>query len=216
MNRITVKNTVTVTAGIAIAGSLMAGMVVRSSGAVFTASDSNTANSMATGTVGLTDSAAGAALFDSSLLGNLDGGQAVTRCITVTYASNLPASDTRDVRLYLTQVNPTVAGKDLAPYLGLAVTSAAAPSTGSVAPDCVSTAGGQVPFSSLTGASLISPAAATFASARTANSTYAGGFTGWTVPGNGGSRVFRITSTVANDQAAQGLGTTADLVWEAR
>ena len=221
------------TAAVVLSGALVATLVLRTSSAAFTASDTNSGNSFATGVVSLTDSSPGVALFDTANLtqGLLDGAQSVTRCLTVTLHNTTTEAAPRDIRMYVTNVatDQTLTPlAPLAPYLNLSVSSAPLPSSsGAVPVDCVTTDPTHTqPYSALANSVLLTPAnspaaqvgggAFTLATAGTSTGTYPNGLTGWATAAPSESRVYKITATVQDTNSAQGLNATADFVWEAR
>src|SRR5258708_6951108 len=79
-----------VLASAALVGAVLCStMVWRTSSALFAGTTTNTSNSWATGTVSLSDDAAGTALFSSATDGGLSGGQSITKCIKVTYGGSI-------------------------------------------------------------------------------------------------------------------------------
>ena len=182
-----------------VAGMIMAvavGMTV----AKFSATTSNPGDSLATGTVSITDNDAGAAMLS---LASAKPGNSTTGCIKVTYTGSLDST----VVLY-----GTVSGS-LAPYLQLTVTRGtdSAPSFSSCTnftPDATNYigAGAGVVYSGLL-------------SAYPAN--YAAGIVD---PTSGSPHTwiqneahsYKFVVSLNNNPAAQGLSSTATFTWEAR
>jgi predicted ribosomally synthesized peptide with SipW-like signal peptide len=166
----------------------------------FSSQTSNSGNSFAAGTVHLTDNDAGTAML---ALTNAQPGATDTSCIVLTYSGTLDST----VRLY-----GAVAGA-LGPYLTLTVTRGtdSSPSFDSCtnftadATDYIGSGNGVVyqgllsAFPSTYAAGLVDP---TSGSPET-----------WTSPE---AHSYRFVVTLANDNAAQGLSTTAAFTWEAR
>ena len=166
----------------------------------FSATATNTGNQITAGSVVIGDNDAGAAMYNVT---NAKPGEAVTRCIKVTYTGSLDA----DVHVY----TPSVIGS-LGQYIDLTITpgSQASPTF----PSCsgfVADAGGAL----YTG---------TLQAFGAGNNSYATGVadypgssaTKWT---NNDSVVYQITATLqsAAPESAQGLTTGADtFTWEAR
>ncbi|MGI9598848.1 MAG: hypothetical protein ACR2QK_21970 [Acidimicrobiales bacterium] len=163
-------------------------LTVTRSEAAFTATTSNTANSIGTGTVVLTDDDSGSAAFTST---DLSPGNALVECITVTYSGNLlPAP----VRLYGTTTGTADTYLDTTIEVG----------TGGSFGSC----GGFSPTSTIyTG---------TLASFSSTHTDYASGIAVFTAAANPTSRTLRLTIDVQDNQAAQGLTSTADFIFEAQ
>lgn len=168
--------------------------------ATFSSSTSSPGNSFAAGTVIVADNDAGVAMLSlsSALPGTTDTG-----CIRVTYSGSLDAN----LRLYA-----TVSGS-LAPYLTLTVTRGtdAAPSfdsCGSFTPDVTNYvgAGAGVVYSGLLSAYPTSYAAGVVDPSSGLVET-------WT---SGEARSYRLSISLNNNSAAQGLSATAAFSWEAR
>ena len=162
----------------------------------FSSTTENPGNQIDTGVVALGDNDAGSALYDVS---GAKAGDAVDRCITVTYSGDLGA----DVKLYL----PDAVGA-LAQYVDLTVTPGSDPTP--TFGDCTGfVADGAAIFSG------------TLQSFRTAHDSWANGLvdnpgsgTAWT---QGDAVTYRFQLTVQDDNNAQDLATgTHRLMWEAR
>src|SRR5690606_15703389 len=146
-------------------------LVLSASRAAFTATTENAGNSVATGTITLSDDDAGSAMFDAvSDLGPLES---VARCIQGEFAGSLDADA---IALYATGA-PT---GTLAPYLDLSI------EIGDDNSDAFPTCGSFVASSTLfTG---------TLASFASTHADYASGLATWD-PSGPSSRTFRVTVT---------------------
>jgi hypothetical protein len=162
----------------------------------FSSTTSNAGNSFAAGTVAIADNDAGSALYDVS---NQKPGDSVQKCIQVSYTGSLGAS----MKHYATGSIGAIG-----PYVNLTIESGtqATPSF----PSCSG-------FSPET--TLFSNTLANFAST---HSSFANGLadnpgttaTKWV---NGDSVVYRVTATLADNNAAQGATTGAHAItWEAQ
>ena len=176
--------------GLAVVASLgfVSVLVVTSSRAAFVDTTDNATNSFSAGDVVLSDDDTGSVLFN---VNNLAPGDSRTRCIAVTYTGSLTA----DVHLY-----GTVGGSGLAQYLDVDI------DVGS---------GGD--FASCTGfvssSTLFNDTLAAFGSAHTNYVNGLGGYAGATDPS---TRTYRVTVTLQDNNAAQGLSATAGFTWEAQ
>ncbi|MFC9419937.1 TasA family protein, partial [Bacillus mobilis] len=129
-------------------------LLVQGSSAAFTASTDSKGNVVESGTVVLTNDGSSTAMFN---VGNLNGGQTVTRCVNVAYNGSL----TSDIKL------ETIASGDLA--AGLATTvEVGSGATGGTGFDCTGFTGGT---SQYTG---------TLADLSAGHGTYANGLGGYT------------------------------------
>lgn len=170
---------------------VVATLTVTASRAAFTATTDNGVNTFTAGTVALTDDDSGAVMFN---LGAMAPGSTATRCINVTYNGSL----TSNVRLY-----GTVAGSGLAPYLNTVIEVGSGAAGGNTF-DCT---GFVAPTNLHTG---------TLAAFGAANTNYSNGLGGWTGATTGATRSYRISATLQDNNAAQGLGATATFTWEAQ
>lgn len=161
---------------LAPASGLTSMMIARKSSAAFSATTSNTGNSLSATALSLTDNDAGSALFD--VTGMRPG--AVTACIRITYAGDV--DDIAAVRMY----GAYTVG-DLLPYLNIAVDRSA---TGTAA-DCSDFG---TPSAVQAGTGL-----GTFLAARTA---FSNGVDVWTPSTASESMTLRITLTLADDNLA--------------
>jgi hypothetical protein len=197
-------------------GLLLAGSLVwQSTAAAFTATTDNTGNTWQAGSVTLTDSDAGSALFDSAANGALRPGSNRSRCIRVDYTGDLTA----DIRLSVT--TPTAGAVTLDNYLMMSVERGRDVAAGTVVnPDC------STGFTSNTTPTfLYNTASATTGTAdqtktlgalKTAAPDYANGLRAGTSVAGGTSLTFRIGYWVLDDNAAQSKRSTATFTWEAR
>lgn len=176
---------------IAAAGSLalISGLISTSSTAAFTGSTTNPGNAWTAGSVSISDSASGTAMFTQS---GLVPGDTGSRCLVVTYGGDVAA----DVRLSAS----VTGGTGLDGYLDLVVDAG----TGSAA-DCSDFA--------VSAPGLFTGTLATMA---TANAGFATGVDTWAPTGVGQTRTYRFTWTLQDDNNAQGLTTQAGFTWEAR
>ena len=142
--------------------------------------------------IGLTDDAAGTAMFSGDLL--LAPGEPSERCIRVTFDGTV---DPQPVLLYAASVEG-----DLAPFLDLRVETGH-PDGGDFG-DC----SGFVPTETVFSGTL-----ADFGAAHAAYDT---GLGTWDPAGPGESRSFRFVVTVRDDPAAEGLSAGFGFTWEAR
>lgn len=178
---------------IATALLLVVFFVLGSSRAAFSATAANSSNSLASGTVALTDDDAGAAMFDGLVgLAPLDTEE---RCVQVQYTGSL---DPGPVVVYATGAPSGSLGGFL--DLVVEVGSATADPFGS----CVSF----VPSDTLYAGSLDG-----FAST---HASYATGVAGFDPAGAGEARTFRFRITVQDDPGASGLTTEWGVTWETR
>jgi hypothetical protein len=176
---------------------LVAGLVVTSSRAAFVAQNDNTANTVSSAEIDLTDNAAGGAMFNSV---GLMPGTDLTTCIQVTYAGNI---DPLPVQLYA----PTPPTGTLAPYLNLTVDVAAGNA------DAFGTCTG---FGSGGGGST-TVYTGTLDGFATSHPDYANGrSTTWDPTGTEQTRAFRFTLSVQDVAAAEGKSTTFGFSWETR
>lgn len=216
-------------------GVLVSTLVMRTSSAAFTASDTNAKNAFATGAVQLTDDAAGSALFSTDDLaqGRIDGAQTVSRCITVTLKNTLATP--RNIHFYVkhlaststttTPPSTTPVLTSLAPYLSLTVESADLSGPWTVPANCMGTynVANSANFKDMNPQSLLTNttptvenSSPTLDTTATAVNSYATGLTGWDAAVNGARKVYRITATVQDTNAAQALNAAADFIWEAK
>lgn len=177
-----------------LAGVVVSSAVVwRASSAAFTTQAQNTGNALTALQLQLTDNDSGTALF--SVTGMRPGPtHAVSRCIKLTYTG--ASTNITAVKMFAAATTST-----LAPYLTMAVDVAP---TGDLA-DC-SDFGTPSAVSSTTLTDFL-----------TNRTSFANGATVWTPSSASESRTVRVTMTLADDNAAQGL--VADglaFTWEAQ
>ncbi len=185
---------------------LVVGIVGAGSGvgsySAFTATTANTGNAITAGSVAIEDNDDGTALFTT--LANMKPGDSETSCIKVKYTGSLAAT----VRLYA-----SLSGS-LRDYLDLTVTRGTDSNPSYDSCTNFSTAGegnyiGQGPGVVYSGTLAGFP------------SSYSGGVIDptsgspetWTT---GEQHSYRLTLTLQNNNAAQGLSSTAAFIWEAR
>lgn len=173
--------------GIAAVGVLL----VQGSSAAFTASTDSQGNVVESGTVVLTNDGAGTAMFN---VGNLNGGQTVTRCINVAYDGSL----TSDIKLH------GVTSGELAGGLATTV-EVGSGAAGGASFGCTGFVAG--------GAALFSGSLADFG---TSHGSYATGIGGFANATEGASKSYKITMTVSNAAQYQGKGAGVDFTWEAQ
>jgi hypothetical protein len=193
---------------------LSAAVVWQSTSAAFSATTENPGNSWRTGTVVLSDSDTGAALFNSTDDGVLRPGSTRARCIRVDYTGDLPS----DIRLYVT--TPSSGSASLDPYLLMSVERGQDVAAGTdVTPDCTAGFTSAAPATFLWNTHSANDGLAdqtkTLSQLKT-RSTYATGLPVATGVTQGTHLTFRITYLVKDDNAAQNTQSDASFVWEAR
>jgi len=162
-------------------------LVMTSSRAAFVDTTDNTSNSFSAGTVVLNDDDSGTVLFNVS---NLAPASPRQNCIRVSYTGSLAAN----VHMY------GAASGSLAQYLDVTVEVGSGGTFG----DCTGFSGGST---------LYTGTLSNFAATRT---NFANGLAGWDGATNPSNRTYRITVTMQDDNAAQGLSANADFTWEAQ
>jgi hypothetical protein len=162
-------------------------LVMTSSRAAFVDTTDNTSNSFSAGTVVLNDDDAGTVLFNVS---NLAPTESRTNCIRVDYTGSLASN----VHMY------GAASGSLAQYLTVVVEVG----TGGTFGNCGAFSGGTTLFNGTL---------SNFAATRT---NFANGLAGWNGATNPSNRTYRITVTLQDNNAAQGLSANADFTWEAQ
>ena len=166
-------------------------IAVRATTAAFTSTTANAANSWSAGTVALTDDDSGTAMFTVT---GLTPGDTTTRCITVSYSGSVDSA----VRLY----GSITGGTGLGTYLNLTVERGAGGSfancTGFVSSETVYTG--------------------TLAGFTSAHTGFANGAGSWSPVGGApvDTMTYRFTTTLQDNNAAQGLSATAAFTWEAQ
>lgn len=189
-------------------------VVWQSTAAAFTASTDSTGNSWQTGSVVLSDSDGGSALFDTTRDGVLGPLSTRSSCIRVDYTGSLPA----DIRLSVT--TPAAAVTTLDPYLVMSIERGQDVTAGTtVAADCsagfTSTATPTFLYNTAT-ASAGADQTLTMGALKTAAPDYTNGLVvGTAIPQNT-SLTFRITYFVKDDNSAQSTQTKATFTWEAQ
>lgn len=166
-----------------------AGLVYQASQAAFTASTSTGVNNWTAGSVALTDSSSGSAVFTAS---GLKPGDTDTRCIKVTYSGDLSA----DIRLYATNIGGTGLGQ----YLDFTIDEG----TGDNA-NCSD-------FVSATNLHT-----GTLKGFTDASTNFASGLSAWAPDGSAPeSKTYRFTWTLQNDNNAMGKSASAAFTWQAQ
>ncbi len=165
--------------------------VIDGSRAAFSDTTGNQANSLASGTVVLTDDDDDTKMFN---LTGLNGGQTVERCINVTYSGTL----TSDVKMY-----GAVTGSGLAPGLATTV-DVGTGATGGTGFSCTGFTGGTNVFTG------------TLAAFGSSHDSYGNGVTGFANATNSTTKSYKIAVTVSNDGSYQGKTASVDFTWEAQ
>lgn len=180
-----------------LALALIAGLVIRTSSAVFTATTDNSGNSLEAGTIVLTDDDVDEVLF---AMENVAPGEFAIECIEVTYSGSL---DPEAVKFYSTS---TFVTRD---ETGTAITTGAGSSMQQQVLLTIEegTSGGFGDCSTFSGTTITGPDE-TLTSWDGAHTSYANGETGWNPPlptaaNPTSSRVYRVTleldETTGND-----------------
>ncbi len=162
-------------------------LIMTSSRAAFVDTTDNTSNHFSAGTVVLDDDDSGTVLFN---VNNLAPGSPRQNCIRVSYTGSLAAN----VRMY------GAASGSLAQYLDVTVEVGSGGTFG----NCTGFSGGTT---------LYTGTLSDFAASRT---NFTNGLAGWNGATNPSNRTYRITVTMQDDNAAQGLSADADFTWEAQ
>jgi hypothetical protein len=173
--------------GLAMAGLL----VIDGSRAAVSDRPHNDGNSVAAGSVELSDGDSTTAMFG---LSGLPRGHSVERCIDVTYAGSLDGA----VKLY-----GAVAGSGLVPGLTTKVEIVDAAKT-DAAFGCAGFSGGSTLFDG------------TLAAFAGSHSGYATGLGGFPDAGQPTTKRYKITMTMPNDDTYQGGSATVDFTWHAQ
>lgn len=166
-------------------------LTMEGSRAAFSATTENNGNQFTAGTVTISDDDTGSVMFDVAAI---VPAVPQVRCINVTYSG----SATADVRLYA-----TLNAAALAPYLMTAIDIGTGAAGGTTF-DC----------SGFNRSATLSQG--TLAGLATANANFATGLAGFDGATNPTTRSYRVTATLADDNAAQGLSASATLTWEAQ
>ncbi len=176
--------------GVALVAFLVIGAsVVVSSRSAFSATTENASNSWTAGTVTITDDDSGVAMFNATAM---KPGDSNTNCIVATYSGTLVPAD---VKLY-----GIAGGTGLDAYLDVTIELG----TGGVFGNCTGFVNSSTPFSGTLSA---------FAAAHT---NFGNGIAGWSPAANPESKTYRITVSLQDNNAAQGLNGTATFTWEAQ
>lgn len=183
-------------AGAAAGVVLVSGIVLQVSSAAFTDTTENAGNSWEAGTVVLSDSRSGTAMFTAE---NMVPGDGDTQCIDVTYSGSVTPSEA--IALHADVVESTVDGNGLGDDLDVSLE--------------IGPAGTNCTTMLLLGTEIYSGTVAGF------NAVGSELDTGWTPDAEGAqldmSRPFRFTIDLGADTGndAQGEGATAGFVWSA-
>lgn len=166
-------------------------LIVRTSASAFSDTTDNTTNQFTAGDVILVDDDLTAAMF---ALGNMKPTDSQTECITITYQGSLDAS----VKLY----GALTAGDGLDDYLDLTVNRGTGGSFG----DCTGFVSLEVVYSG------------TLDGFVAAHSSFGTGAGTWAPTGGApdDDMTYQFVVTLQDDNAAQGLTTTATFTWEAQ
>lgn len=175
----------------ALAAFLMVGaVVVISSRSAFSDTTDNPGNSWTAGTVTITDDDGGAtAMFNATAMAP---GDTSIECIVVTYSGTLVPAD---VVLY-----GVSGGTGLDAYLDVIIEEG----SGGVFGNCTGFTLNSTPFTN------------TLANFSATHTNFGNGITGWSPAANPESKTYRITVTLQDVNAAQGLNGTATFTWEAQ
>ncbi len=189
LNRRTAFVATAVVVGLVGSGAL----VWRSTSAAFTAQTSSGSNSWSTGTVALTNSGSGGAVFNAT---GLVPGNTGSRCITVTYTGSVLTS----VKLYGTSLSQT---NSLASYVDLVISQG-------TATDAACTG-----WSADAGGALFTGTLANFAATKT---DFASGIGTFTPSSNPTTKTYRIDYTLSTSATNSQQGSTASVTfqWEAQ
>jgi hypothetical protein len=166
-------------------------LVVRTSRSAFSDTTDNQSNQWTAGSVVLVDDDLAAAMFTVSNMAPTDS---QTECITVTYQGSLDAS----VKLY----GALTAGDGLDDYLNLTIERGSGGTFG----DCTGFSSTETVYTG------------TLDGFTTAHTNFATGAGTWAPTGGApdDDMTYRFTVTLQDDNAAQGLTTTATFTWEAQ
>ena len=206
------RSTANLVAGL-LAVALTAGLVIRTSSAVFTAQTDNTGNSLKAGTIVLTDDDGGSAVLTMS---NIAPGESSQDCIEVTYDGTLDPEQVRvfSTSNFVTADDPARAGTatSMQNQVNITIEQGTGGAFGSCAGFTGTTIVPEVRLSSWDAATNPDPDASTGAG-------YATGAGTWDPTGPGQRRVYRITleldESTGNDFQGATL-TGINLSWATR
>jgi hypothetical protein len=170
-----------------IAVSVAGAVAWHASDAAFSGTTGNGGNAWSTATVSLADDDSGTAIFSVTGAEPGDTGQ---NCVTVTYTGTAPAT--------VTSYGTGLTG-GLGPYLQVTVEQGT---------------GGS--FGTCTGFASQASATGTLASFAATYNSFGTGFGSWSAPTAGTSRTYRISWSLAADNAAANRSVTMTFTWEAR
>ena len=171
------------------------GLVVGTSSSSFSGTTSTVGNTASAATVSITDDDSGIALFNVT---NAVPGVVTTKCITTEYTGSVPA----EVALYARTSG------DLAPFVNITVENGT-----TTTPTCAGFTPTTVQF---TGTLDALGAKSTFATGLGASAWHPKAAATIPAVSNDVKRAWRITTVLADNNAAQGKSASFDLVWEAR
>ncbi len=184
-------------AGLAAGLIFVAGISWRASTAAYSATTANPGNSLTTGTIALSDSQSGTAVFN---LTSMLPGDRYYRCVTVTYTGNvLP---TAPVKLYATSTSGS-----LSSYFKLTVEEG----SGSTSLACANFVSASTIFNATT------PVASTgrLAAFTAAYTSYGTGIGSWQPSATGQSRSYRFMIDLVGDNAGQSTTIQTTVTWTA-
>ncbi|ADB73651.1 hypothetical protein [Geodermatophilus obscurus] len=182
--------------------------------AAFSASTGNVGNSWQTGSVVLSHSASGSALFTSASDGALKPGSSRSRCIRVDYTGDLAA----DIRMYAG--TPTSGATTLDPYLVMSVERGAdVTASTTVAADCTGFTPTATPtflYNTAQANASGADSSRTLAHLKATHPDYGNGVLVSAATAPNTHITLRISYTVKDDNAAQTTQSSATFTWEAR
>jgi hypothetical protein len=189
---------------------LSAAVVWQSTSAAFSATTENAGNAWRTGTVVLSDSDSGTALFNSTDDGMLKPGSSRAQCIRVDYTGNLPS----DVKLYVT--TPADGFTTLDEHLVMSIERGQDDTD--VLPDCTGftpTGPASYLYNTHPADDDLADQTKTLSDLKT-RSTYVTGIPVATSVPKGTGLTFRIRYSVKDANDAQNTRSDATFVWEAQ
>ena len=173
-----------------LTGALITGVMIKnSSEAAFSATSGPNASTWGGGSVILNNDSTGTALFTVPAAKPGDTG---TKCITVTYSGTLAAN----VKEYVSASSGT-----LGQYIDLTIERG----TGGSSASCTGFVAEATDY-----------APGTLGAFQTARTNFSNGVGTWAPAGGTSSKTYRITYTIQNNNAAQGLSASATFMWEAQ
>ncbi len=194
------------------------GLIWQASSAAFTSTTDSVGNAWTAGTVTLTNTTSGSAVFSSA---NMEPGQTVFKCINVTYAG---AVQTEQVRFYTTTTtDEAVIGGTLGTYYSVQIQEG----TSSTDSDCTSFSATSTIFDSThnqTGTPTGTKPIGTMADLTQSRTDYSNAILSPWAPNAASSRSYRFTITFvgsnpevhATDNSMKGKQIITTFNWEAR